>query len=1110
VIRDPFYRQILERLAGSLDGDLFEVCAASLLRNDFPTLVPIRGGTDSGMDGATASPGPFLVCTTGTDVIRNLAKNLNSYKRSGGPRHAVVVATSQELSQKRRANLEAKARSLGFNLRHVYDREAVAERLYHEPRWCKELLGLTGRPSALTTIPRTDRPLLDHPLVGREEDIKWLRETSGDRLIVGQPGCGKTFLLRSLALEGWGLFLADDDLGAVADAVRAQQPRVVIVDDAHFRLAQLTDLRRLRAEVTADFDIVAASWEGDKDQVAEALLLPGAQVRALGLLTRDEIVEVTKHAGLGGPVELIREIVDQSEGRPGLAVTLSYLSLNGDARDVYLGEALGRSLGATFRKLVGQEANDILGSFALGGDRGMAMQTVSEALGVSLLQLRVPLVRLAAGGVLRENYEGRISVWPRPLRYVLVRDTFFGGRCDLPAETLMAAAPDKADMAETLVGAVARGADVPHITDILEAVGSPRVWAEYASLGEKEAKAVLRRHPEMLRAVGQVTLRLAPVETLPLLFHAAIGDERRLGNAVDHPLRWIQDWVEEAYPGEGQAVLRRRILIAAARRWLEDGGDERVGDRAALIALNPTFRSGATDPGGGMKFTLTSGLLTKDELAQMREVWAEARSLLAASREPPWEKLFSAVNPWAYPGYGRVDELPTEIVGIMYSVAAEMVRDIAGMSRERPGVQQWARRMVDKLQVKIETAEDREFEILFPEFDRGEGGVKELERELEIVSSLAKEWAIRPASEIAARLIRLEREASAVGKNWPRWTVALCEMIAGNVEDPNPWLGSLIARQAPSDTVEPFLRKVVAARTPGWGDALARCFGVDGLERQAVYILLTLDDAPEEPLRRALAVLPKYFDMVETICLRDQVPESTLKLLLRHESPAVSSNAAVGAWCSDPEHEIREGIREDWREAILRAEGLEFWLPEILKSNSGLAYEWLERHVGRESIHLSHFIMEEVKAALSSLDFKQRASLLGHLKGEGYAEPEIISHLTGNDLRMYGEILKHRKLAKYHLSPLQGHPTGLWADKAVLALNAGYTPAEIVQASIHFIQGWVGRESDMWQGWVNEFEALARHDDPRVREAAAIGAAKAREHRANALSGERAEAIYGR
>ena len=48
--RDPFYRQIEQRLAGPLDPELFERCAADVLRGVWPTLVPVRGGSDSGRE----------------------------------------------------------------------------------------------------------------------------------------------------------------------------------------------------------------------------------------------------------------------------------------------------------------------------------------------------------------------------------------------------------------------------------------------------------------------------------------------------------------------------------------------------------------------------------------------------------------------------------------------------------------------------------------------------------------------------------------------------------------------------------------------------------------------------------------------------------------------------------------------------------------------------------------------------------------------------------------------------------------------------------------------------------------------------------------------------
>jgi hypothetical protein len=332
VIRDPFYRDILDSLGGRLDEDAFEACASDLLRREYPTLVPIPGGSDGGMDGVTGDPGPFLVSTTSPDVIGNLTSSLNSYLKNGSLRRSVVLATSQELSKRKRENLEKRARKLGLHLRQIYSQAAIADRLYHEPRWCKELLGLTGRPSALTVIPKTERPLLDHTLVGREADLAWLRQGRGDRQLVGAPGSGKTFLLRSLALEGLALFLVDSDKAAIANAVRSQKPTAIIVDDAHLDLGVLSVLRQLRQEIGAEFDILATSWAGDKEKVAVALNLTESQIREIDLLTRDEIVEVIKNAGLVGPVELIREIVNQSEGRPGLAITLTLLPNRGCAR----------------------------------------------------------------------------------------------------------------------------------------------------------------------------------------------------------------------------------------------------------------------------------------------------------------------------------------------------------------------------------------------------------------------------------------------------------------------------------------------------------------------------------------------------------------------------------------------------------------------------------------------------------------------------------------------------------------------------------------------------------------------------------------------------------
>jgi hypothetical protein len=52
-----------------------------LLRQVYPTLVPVVGGDDAGMDGAigTADGAYPLVCTTSPDVLENFRKNITTY-----------------------------------------------------------------------------------------------------------------------------------------------------------------------------------------------------------------------------------------------------------------------------------------------------------------------------------------------------------------------------------------------------------------------------------------------------------------------------------------------------------------------------------------------------------------------------------------------------------------------------------------------------------------------------------------------------------------------------------------------------------------------------------------------------------------------------------------------------------------------------------------------------------------------------------------------------------------------------------------------------------------------------------------------------------------------
>ena len=633
MVRDPLYRSIEKALGERLDPELFERCAVDLLRDAYPGIVPIRGGDDGGMDGAITigSGGSVpLVVTTGKDVLGNLERNLDSYRRTGGSADQAVLATSQALSRRRRRNLEKRANELGFTLRNIHEQADLVGRLYRNPTWRRELLGLTGDPPALSALPDNAGSRLTLDLVGREQEMDWLRRANGDVVVVGQPGVGKTALLEALGREGGGLFpivsrtggamvVTSGDMRRIADAYRTQRPPRVFIDDVHLSDSLIPSLTRLRDDIGAEFTIVATTWPSFEEEVRRELHCRPERVLRVGGLDRKTAREIVRQVHAGFSDDLVGEILNQSVDnqpsddprtpeyhagghvRPGLAVTLARYATLGNLADLATGILLLSELRKDAR-LAGSQL-DHLAVFALGGSAGMRLAIAAQALDTTETNVRQSLLQVSGTGVLRDSPGGAAAIHPRHLRHALVKRTFFSGASSLTLEPAIDRVEDSVACTETLIGVLAReGPTLSHesqrllhdlIRAQLEKQESPYVgstlWASYATTGAEAASWILDEHPDRTVLISGAALRHAPDRFLG----------RLVSRVLDHPreaaalAKSIRAWVLAGQPG-GDAVERRESPCARTgrtdRQRRFEPGRSKCGSRTPRCCLLVVLR----------------------------------------------------------------------------------------------------------------------------------------------------------------------------------------------------------------------------------------------------------------------------------------------------------------------------------------------------------------------------------------------------------------------------------------------------------------------------------------------------------------------------------------
>lgn len=1101
MIRDPHYNAILQRLADGPDPDTFEHCAQDLLRSIYPKLTPVEGGRDFGMDGLDASHPEqpmILAATTGQDVKRNLVESLRSHRRQGaniGARH-VVVATTQSATATLIDDLRGAATDVGFQLVSVRGRRAFADLLYRSSHWTRELLGLSGTPLALSAIPVSSRPMNSLPLVGRDADRQWLADSSGDIVVSGHPASGKTHLLRQFVDQGW-LFMVDSDRERVANAVRDSQPDAIIVDDAHTDLNSLGSLQQLRAAIGAEFRIVAVTWPGDIDGVASTLAVSKDSVLTLQPLSRDEILAIVKASGIAGPVELQRTIVNQSDGRPGLTATLCDVAWRGDLHPLLSGELLLRDIRRALTRVGDSDGMQVLAVMALAGNHGASLYDVAKVLSLDMAKSQRSLARLGHIGVFRARFlADKVTVWPLELRFAAVGDAFFSDQ--FYQNLLLAPAMqhlDESGVAGSLVGAALMGAHIPSviIEPILLRSGSADDFEGYAAVGEQQAVFALNARPGWLTEIAPHSLLTSPVKTLQMLLERAVGDQRRQNSQTDHPLRIIRDWIERAPDAENAQLERRKLLASVTAGYAESVGDPQVVLEALCRSIDPKYEPVSTDAGSGQKITIGFGLVSRQCLHGLIELWPCVLKAIPSDGPRDYSVLVGVLGDWAYHGF-RPKEPPDDIQELMRSHAVNMTADLTKKFSGHPGVLASISEFARRADIGVDIPVPGVYEILFPQEDHSifaKDGMKGVDRQGRIWGEKARNLArdLEPLGPERALAVVQEasKRAAEVKKTWPDLTGEFAAEITRLTNDPYTWAEQAIDGGMSADFVTPLLR---AARTKDRSRTLPLVLCTlksETASGAAVCIVLSAEEPLEEELNAALEIVHFFPNVVGGYLIPNQAPNRTIRLLLNHPNPAVAEATAVDLWIHEKDTLVPRGLFDAWRAAMLRAPAKHGMISVVFASESWLFAEWIVGFLISNDSRNMYRTEHEFKDAFKQLSTEQRTDILVAIQNAGIAcRPSVMARIVGDDASVFRRLLAMEELASLHAA---GLAYGVSEEKIKAACDAGWECQRIVEAitsPIGIVRTWSGDESDFWRGRRDEFERITKSEDPRI---AAVGRA---------------------
>ena len=1066
---DWLYKKIIAGLDETPKHQRFEECAVDFLQFKGYNAVWIHGGADGGKDAVVADGKcePYPVFVTTGDVRANLRKNLPSYTKDGAKRSRYIVVASKSISNVEREKIKSLAVEHGLTeCEHIFDRYAIASWLRHEnPYWRKTLLDIFDVASALSAVPMSRRRYPKHTLLEREKELQWLIDANDNRLLIGEPGAGKTSLLENFvgSREGGALFVVQRDKDRLTDSVLERKPKTLILDDGFNDQDFLVEMRHFQTDMGNRFNYIVTCWPQKQQEAEDALGFGPNNTICLQRLPRQTIEEINQKTGTEKNYLLMRDIEQQSDGLPGVATWLARIaSESGSLEKILSAEALFQYLQDSFEVFEDIETLAMLACFAVGGEAGMLPENVIAASSLNRLNLTAAFKKLDGTGIITTvpRNPSHLKVRIPSFRQILLRKAFFATMPPLSVSdlhALVSVSPDPLLTAKELVKSKDKGTPVPLalIKDVLELVDDSSISPMKSSwLHDDEAR-----------------------QAIPKLMSDAIGDNRRLNATPSHPIRLLKEWIVSEYRSASEALRRRAIILECGKDWLTTGNDLTIGYRVLLLAMIPSIEAFESNPSDNNEIQWISGYLPDDALKHIGNFWNEIVELLEQIEPQDWTEILDVISEWTYPL-----ESPTEpIRNTMTTQAKKMALDVATVASGRVGILQRLKATMHLSYPDLEIITDEFVNILYPinEFKDDHEVQEALMREN--IIKLANAWIGREAGEIASILDPIERDMHNSRGIYYRYSRLLCYKLAELAHEPLKWFRAFMKTTLPADTIKPFLQTAILRGLNGWEIALADCFETERLRASAIEVSLTLEQVTPEFKLRALKEAPQFVEQVENMVLLDGLSQPVVFDLLRHTDKKLAGKVAVAIWRRRPRGEIAKQIKNQWETAIIKHAEDDYWLAIIFEAESELGKRWL-LHKFEDENFKPYMFERSISSVVAQFNLAEREAFLGGIP-DRYGWDDTISLLVGDDQRLFRALLESSIDAYDKLGPLS-RPSidATWVRFAKLVFEYGHTVEEIVSHAFERSISWSGKYSDVIKSQYEQFDAYRNDGDGIVRQ----------------------------